>query len=115
MVSPSEDGGKIKPEAIHGHILVPVNQAVLHQRLHPWMINIHGIAATGIVDIAVRITRFRAVIGQVIDTFKAQRRTLLITFACMVINHVQDHFYTGIMDHIHHFPEFCNRVPISIS
>ena len=68
----AEDRRKVKTETIHRHFVMPVNKAIQHQRLHPGMVNIQGVAATGIIDIAVGMAGLGAVIGQVINAFETQ-------------------------------------------
>ena len=42
------------------------------------------------------------VVGGVVDSAKAQRRTKLISFGSMIINHVENHFDSGSVETAHH-------------
>ena len=113
--SSPQDGSKVKPETIHAHFPVPVHKTVHHQCLHPRVVRVERVSATRVVDVGAWLASSCAVIGKVVDALKTDRGALPIAFTGMVIDHVQDDFDTGIMDGIHHFPEFCAGILMGIT
>ena len=69
------------------------------------MIEIKRIAAAGVVDVIARVIRLQTVIAGVVDAAKTECRTAPVAFSGVVVNHVQDHFDTGLVQGTHHIPE----------
>ena len=61
---------------------------------HPRMGHIERVAAAGIVHVVAAVVLHQTIIGSVVDTAETKGRTQLITFAGVIVDHVQDNLDT---------------------
>ena len=99
--------GQIKPKPVHMHHLHPIAQRIHHHAQHHRMRDIQRVPGAGVIDVIAFVV-LQAIIAGIVQPAKADRRTQVIAFAGMVVNHVQDHFDPGRMQPPHHVLKFCN-------
>ncbi len=94
--------GEIEAESIHMHVDHPIAQAVHDQLQGARMEQIEGVPGAREILVETRIFRREPVVSQVVDPAKTERRPEVISFAGVIVNHVQDHFDPGRVEVPHH-------------
>lgn len=79
------------------------------------MRGIHRITCAGIVHVVAVLTGNGAVVREIVDPLKRQRRAQLVTLGGVVIDHVEDHLDTGIVEGTHHVAEPLNAVRATVA
>ena len=72
------------------------------------MRGVHRITRTGIVNVIAMLLRQGTVVGEIIDPLKRERRAQFVAFRRVVIDHIEDHFDTGIMKGAYHIAHALN-------
>ena len=75
------------------------------------MQQVKGIARAGEIQIEARIVRTQPVIGKIVDAAEAQRRAEMISFGCVIVNHIQNYFDAGSVQIAHHRFELDDLFP----
>ena len=89
-----EAGREVEAKAVHVHLLHPVAQRVHHQAQRLRKIQIHGVAAAGVIDVVGAVV-LQAVVGRVVDPAEAQRGARFAALGGVVEHHVDDHLQPG--------------------
>ena len=74
------------------HFQNPITQAVHHQLKRTRIQQIESVAGAGEIQIQTRILRLQPVVSEIVNPAEAKRRTELISFGSMIVNHVENHF-----------------------
>ncbi|MNU87423.1 hypothetical protein D3C71_772050 [compost metagenome] len=101
----AQNGAEIEAETVDMHVFSPVTQAVHHHLQHARMRGVDGISGAGVVDVITVVIRQGAVIGEVVDTLERQRRSKLVAFRCVVVDHIENDLDAGIVERPHHIAE----------
>ncbi|MNO90258.1 hypothetical protein D3C76_817650 [compost metagenome] len=72
------------------------------------MAEIQGVAGARVVHVMAPVIGLQPVVGHVVDPAHAQRGAELVAFGGMVVDHVEDHLDTGLMQMRDHFLEFAD-------
>ena len=100
--------GQIEAEAVDVHFLDPVTQCVHDQLQNARMREIQRIAAATEVFIAHRVVGRQAVVADVVDATKTQRRAGFVTLGRVVENDVENDLDAFPVQCPHHGSEFIN-------
>ena len=84
------------------HFDHPIAQAVHDQLQRARMQQIERVAGAGEIHVEARIFRREPVVGQVVDPAKTERRPEVISFAGVIVDHVQNHLDPGGVEVAHH-------------
>src|SRR5215471_8406944 len=95
-------GREIESKSVNVHLQHPVTQTVGHQLERAWMNQIESVAGAGEIEIEPRILRMQPVVGEIVDPAEAQRRPEMISFPCVIVNHVENHLDARCMQAAHH-------------
>ena len=101
-------GRQIETESVHVHFHHPITKAVDHQLQDARMQQVKRVARPGEIQIETRFLRMQPVVCGVVDSAKAERRTEMVPFRGMVVNHIQNDFDAGSMESAHHRFELGN-------
>jgi hypothetical protein len=104
-----EDGGEIKPEAIHMHLANPVPKAVDDHAADDGLVPVQRVARARIIR-KFRFVAFKEIINVVLEAFVTECRSVVPPFRRVVINHVEDHLDPGPMERLHHLAEFVENL-----
>ena len=104
-----EDGRQIEAKAVDVHLGGPVAQRVGHHLQHARMTEVHRVTGAGVVDVVAGRIGEQAIVGSVVDALEAQRGPALVAFGRMVVDHVEDHFDSSIMQMRDHLLELRDR------
>ena len=102
LVIARERGREIETEPVHVHVQHPVTQTVHHQLQRVRMQQVKGVAGAGEIQIEARVIGIHPVVCEIVDPAEAQRRAKVISFGCMVVNHVENRFDSRSMQTAHH-------------
>src|SRR5437764_15041127 len=91
LVIAREDGREIETKTIDMHVHHPIAQAVHHQLKDARVKQIKSVTRPSEIDIKARVLRMYAVVREVVDPAEAKRRTEMISFSRMIVDHVQNH------------------------
>src|SRR5215469_2619112 len=86
-----ESRGKVEPETINMHFQHPVTEAVHDHLKRAGVKKVQGVTGSGEIEIEPWILRHQSVIGLIVNTAKAERRTKMIAFAGVIIDDVEDY------------------------
>src|ERR1700739_755897 len=89
---PSQNGPQIKTKSVDSRLFYPITQAVQYHLDDPAMADVQRVSGTGIVDVASRVIRYQSIVAGIVDSFEGKRRTALVSFRGVVVNHIQDNF-----------------------
>ena len=112
---PRQRRGQVEAEAVHMHLQHPVTQAVHDQLEDLRVADVERVAATGEIHVMARVILDHPVIDGVVHAAQAQGRPLLITFAGVVVDHIQDDFDAGLVQGLDHILEFAHRLIGSVT
>jgi hypothetical protein len=84
----------------------PIAQAVRNHLDDPRMAQVDRVSGAGVVDVVTLPVRHEPIVGGVVDAFEGECGTALVAFRGMVVDDVQNHFETGIMEPRDHLLEF---------
>ncbi len=108
---PPQDGGEVEAEAVDVHFLRPIAQGVADEADGLQVAQIERVAGTGIVDV-VALVLGQAIVAGIVDTLERQRRTELIAFGGVVVDHVHEDleaFRVHGLDHVAEFVAVATR------
>src|SRR5438874_1119287 len=91
LVITREDGREIETKTIDMHVRHPIAQAVHHQLKDTRVKQIKSVTRPSEIDIKARILTIHAIVCKVVDPAEAKRRTEMISFSRMIVDHVQNH------------------------
>ena len=106
----SQRAREIEAEPVDVHLDDPVPQAVHDELQHAWIPHVQRVATTGEVLIEARLIRLEPVVRRVVDAAQRQRRSLVIAFRAMVVDHVENHFEVRGVQRAHHHLELAHRI-----
>jgi hypothetical protein len=86
------------------HLLDPVAEAVKDHPADDWLVRVQGVTGPRIVGVA-RAVLLKDVISVVIETAKAEGRTVNPALGGVVENHVEDDLKPGAMQRLDHLAE----------
>ena len=102
---------EVEAEAVDVHLEHPVAQAV-HDELDGARVeHVQAVAAAGEVDVAAPVVGVEPVVRRVVDAAQRERRTALVAFAGVVVDHVEDHLDAGAVQALHHGLELADLLP----
>ena len=99
---PSKGYRQVETKTIHVHLRDPIAQAVHHQLKDPRMGEIERIPHPSVIDIVTGIVLVQPVVRGIVDTPETERGAQLVALCSVVVNHVQYHLDTGIVQAPHH-------------
>ena len=105
-----EDGAEVEPESVDARLAHPVAQAVGHHLDDARMAEVERVPGSGVVDVVARLIREEPIVGAVVDAFEGQGRPELVSLGGVVVDDVEDHFETGVVQASDHLLEFAQRV-----
>ena len=89
----SKCGGQIEPEPVNVHLLNPIAQAVHDQLQHAGGLHIQGVTASRVVLVISRLIG-DSIVRRIVQTLQRDCRSVLVSFASVVIDNVEDHLET---------------------
>ncbi len=92
---------QVEAEAVDVEFGGPVAQRVHRHADHLLMVEVEGVAAAGIVDVAARVLVGQAVVDAVVQAAQRQGGSQLVALAAVVVDHVQDHLDVGGVELLH--------------
>src|ERR687891_2946606 len=66
------------------------------------MKQVQAVTSAGKIEIEPGILRVQPVVGEIIDPAKTERRAKMISFASMIVNHVENYFDASSVQAAHH-------------
>ena len=75
---------------------------------HPRVLHVERVAAAREIHVVARVVRHQPVVRRVVDAAERERRTHLIAFGRVVVDHIEDHFDAGRVQRLHHRLEFAD-------
>src|SRR6476661_2391252 len=76
------------------------------------MKQIQTVASACEIEVEPRILRVQPVVGEIVDPAKTERRSEMISFRGMIINHIENHFDAGSVQAAHHRFELDDLLPL---
>lgn len=101
-----KDGAEIEAEAVDVGLFHPVAQRIHHHLHHPRMAHVERVAGAGVVDVVARLIGQQAVVTGIVDALERQRRPFFVALGSVVVDHVQNHLQTGLVEASDHLLEF---------
>jgi hypothetical protein len=99
---PGEGRRQVEAEAVHVHLQHPVAQAVHDELERPGMGHVERVPAAGVVHAVAPVVGDEPVVGRVVDPPETERGTQMAAFAGVVVDHVQDHLDTRLVQGLDH-------------
>ncbi len=103
----AENRGKVESEAIDVIVVNPVTQAVKNHLTHDRMVSVNRVAAAGIVFVVVLVV-FQHVVDGILQSFEAERRSLVIALAGVIEHDVKDDLDPGFVQFLDHLFELAH-------
>src|SRR6185503_7846576 len=100
-----EDRPEVEPEAVHVHLQRPVAQAVRYELDDARMAEIERVTGPGVVDVVALLVWKQSVMRGVVDSSEAQRGAALVPFRGVVVDDIENHLDSGIVEARDHFLE----------
>ena len=97
-----EGGSEVEAEAVDVHLEDPVAQAVHDELERARMGHVQRIAAARVVHVVARAVGHEPVVGGVVDAAEGQRRTQVIALCRVVVDDVEDHLDSGLVQRLDH-------------
>ena len=101
---PAENRRQVKPESIDMHLDHPITERGQDVVSHHGMVGVDGVAGSRVVLVVAFVARQR-VEDRVIHPTETERRPQFISLRRVIEHHVQDHFNSGFVKGLNHFPE----------
>ena len=96
-VDARESRGEVEAETIDAHFLMPVAQAVHYHAQHIRVAELERVSRAGEIAVVTLGPGHQGVVGVVVDPPKAERRSQLVAFRSVVVNHVEDDLDAGVV------------------
>ena len=93
--------GEVETKTVHMHFLHPVPQAVEHQPQRRRAAGVQRVASAGDVHAEARILA-QAVVGAVVQPFQTECGAEVVSFTCVVVDHVQNDFQSCSVQRLDH-------------
>src|ERR1700738_91505 len=90
------------------HFADPEFQCIVNEFLSDGMVATKRIATARIIHIILFVLPRQEVVIVVGKTLEVNDRPLVISFACMVENDIENDLNASFMQRLHHIPELCN-------
>ena len=99
---------KVEAEAVDAHFGCPVAQRIRHHLEHALVAQINRIPRSGVVDV-IAFVGCQPVIRGVVDAFERQRRPEFGSFRRVIVNDIQNHLDTTVVEVAHHFLDLVDK------
>ncbi len=100
--------GQVETKPVDVHLLYPVSEAVHQQLQNPRMLEVQRVSGSREVHVEPWVIGHQSVVGSVVQPAETQRRTHLIAFGCVVVDHVEDYLDSSRVERLHHRLEFAD-------
>jgi len=97
-----ERRGEVETEPVDVHLSDPVAKRVHDQLQRVRVAHVQAVAGACRVVVELRLVSHDAVVGTVIDALEAQRRTQVVAFGRVVVDHIKDYLHPGLVKGPHH-------------
>src|SRR5579862_2377587 len=103
-----ENGSKIEAETIHVHFFHPIANAIHNHSPHNRMIGVECVTRAAVVGISGSFL-LENVVGIVVESTEAKRRSGVIAFSRVIENDVKNDFDSRAMQRLNHIAELIYR------
>ena len=104
---PTQRGGQVEAEAVHLQVVRPVPERVEDEPLGGGRRGIHGVAASGHIDVGT--VGGLAVVVLVVDAAQARGGTAEALLRRVVVDHIEDHLEPGFVQQLDHALELAQH------
>ena len=100
---------QVEAKAIDMHFEDPIAQAVHDELQHARVAHVQAIARAGVVGVIALVGCAQPIVGSIINAAEGKRRTQLIAFRGVVVDHVQDDLDASGVQSLDHRLELIDR------